>query len=610
MYLYASDCMLHDDPQALIDAKINEPDGLNKIIGYPLGELAPGTPPVRIRFEGHGMILAKTGSGKTVHLKTVLKDHTLHPNLHPWYSSCFIYDPGAILWESTSWFQERIKGNRVFLLNASGTDGDFTNFFNPLDLLDPSKEIEFDKLTKRFAERLCPHEGEFGSDPFWAINGQQMVLLMLLHLVEDFPKEERTLAKLFSLCQQLDADYIKKNHLSVHPKNEEIKDLAISIKSNAENAPRMFESFKATATTKLKAFTKKSSLGLITSKSDFDIKDIKGGKISLYVNVSADDLKTMGFWLRFMIELCFDICRNDRRKLPLDDKTVFFIDEFPSLGRIDSVVDSMQQLRQFGVSIIILCQAMSQLKGTYPKSYMTIESACAFIQVFGCEDEEGKDHLSKKTGFTTTRGLNPSESHGTTENTSSSIGESSSVNHSSGKNSSSGSSSSINGSTYSSTSGYSEGISVGNSSNSSRGKSQGTSKTITNNYLVVKRPLKTPNELQNIKKDEQIILISSNYCKRPLEIKKVRFYETPAWQTFRPVFINYDEDDYRIKKQYVKGIEIYDMREDQEKLLQRVEFEIPENPEYSSLTVGASDQNLKSSEPSDAPSQDFVIAQS
>ena len=256
---HGSDCMLHDDDEARKDAKLNERGGLNLIgWGYVLGfEHEQSKLPLRMDFEGHAMIMAPTGMGKTVHLQTVLTDYMLHPKLQPWYSSCFIYDPGAVLWKKTGWFQYHVKHNKKYLLNASGTDGDFTNHFNPLDLLDPSKPKQFDKWAKRYAARLAPKESDY-EESYWKDNGQQLILMLLLHLCLDFPKEERTLSKLLELCSGINHDYYIEKDLVNHPKSNLLKTIARYFRDTAENAPRTYAGFASTARQKLGSFNEKA----------------------------------------------------------------------------------------------------------------------------------------------------------------------------------------------------------------------------------------------------------------------------------------------------------------------------------------------------------------
>ena len=315
-------------------------------------------------------------------------------------------------------------------------------------------------------------------------------------------------------------------------------------------------------------------LGQITSKSDFNLRDLKGGNISLYVNVMADDMETMGFWLRFMIDICLDVMREDRRRLGWDKRTVFFIDEFPTLGKMKSLVNGMQELRQFEVSIIILCQNLSQLKYSYKELFEAIYSACSFIQLFSCDDLDGQKHHSELLGRITEEVTSYSESKGNsfTKGRTSGGGISSGAGYSQGGNTSS------NSGNYNVTTGnnYSMTINQGETKNWGNSRSEGKSETNSVSTQYISRLLYTLNELKNIAFDEQIIITKSRYSKRNLHIKKALHYKHEQWQIFKPFYEN--EEELLIKENYLSAVEEYTFINNEKQL--HIKYDLKENKTY------------------------------
>ena len=493
-----------------------KPYGANVVHGIMMGRIIIDGRLLRLHAEGHGMVMAKTGAGKSVYLKGVLTDPI--QRIRRYNGSNVVYDPGGFIHKETKDFQESI-GQKVIYLNFSMRDGEPTNYINPLHLLNPSQPIEFQQMIDRFSERLAPNPNKDGKNNYWYIRGQQIIQLLLYYMCADTPREEWTLHNLYLLTTKIDKDFLTpltSHHTS--PFSSTIRALAKDVKAILEGNPEKFEEFRTTGNINLTRFQKGKPLEIITSKSDFSIKDIKEkANISLYINVLGSELREKGFFLRFILELCLDACEWSDNHDDLDKRTFFFIDEFPSLGRMERVTKGMNELRKREVSIILFVQNLPQLQEHYPKEYLSIESACTFKLIFGTRDYVTAIHVSKDIGNATEIIKYETTSSSTTK--SKSTGKARGQNHGTstpGMNLFDPSRPPTN------TEGFSEGI--------NETETTSTSENISEQQIIKPRPLKTADEIKRIPSNRMIIDLETRYCERPIYGYKAVYYEDPEWK--------------------------------------------------------------------------------
>jgi type IV secretion system protein VirD4 len=84
-------------------------------------------------------------------------------------------------------------------------------------------------------------------------------------------------------------------------------------------------------------------------------------------------------------------------------RLLLMLDEFPALGKLDILQESLAFLRGYGIKCYLICQDITQLKsretGYGPDE--SISSNCAVVNAFAPNRIEIAEHLSKLTGQTT-----------------------------------------------------------------------------------------------------------------------------------------------------------------------------------------------------------------
>ncbi|WP_268626993.1 VirD4-like conjugal transfer protein, CD1115 family [Paenibacillus alvei] len=140
----------------------------------------------------------------------------------------------------------------------------------------------------------------------------------------------------------------------------------------------------------------------LTSRSDFDIKDIGRRKVALYVMVSDADriyspLVTV-FW-----SILFSSIYNLRLTEP-DAKTPILcaMDELANIGRIAGLQEKLGTMRSRQLYPLMIWQGLPQFKDRYPdKSWEDVYTMCDTRLLLAANDNDTQSYFSEQLGKTT-----------------------------------------------------------------------------------------------------------------------------------------------------------------------------------------------------------------
>ena len=127
---------------------------------------------------------------------------------------------------------------------------------------------------------------------------------------------------------------------------------------------------------------------------DFDFGEMKNRLITVYLVLPASKLVTHAKWLRLIIDSAIRALQKTPRKEP---DVLFMLDEFPQLGRLDSIETSLALNAGYGVKILAVVQHLNQLVHEYGNNWETFLSGGA-IASFAPRDYFTSEHLSKLSG--------------------------------------------------------------------------------------------------------------------------------------------------------------------------------------------------------------------
>lgn len=134
--------------------------------------------------------------------------------------------------------------------------------------------------------------------------------------------------------------------------------------------------------------------------SDFFFEDLKKSKMTVYLVLPADRLKTFNRWLRLLIQQAITInARNIDEKPP--KPILFMLDEMAALGHLSMVEQAYSLMAGFGMQLWGIIQDVSQLESIYGKGWQTFIGNSGMIQYFGSRDVKTAEYFSKMIGVTT-----------------------------------------------------------------------------------------------------------------------------------------------------------------------------------------------------------------
>lgn len=377
---------------------------LDEIIAAPRPMQKPDGSPWRVKFGGpeHILTIGPTRSGKGRRLLT--------PELiHDTDRSIIVVDPKGELARWTA--SHRAKFGEVYAVDPFGVLADVPNLklastgYNPMRWLDPRSEDFVDDATV-IAEAICPVQSQ--REPHFEQGAQDIVTgLVLYHrltnpnacLADIRADLARTPAAWFDLllgdeqgltkegrpCAWLAAD--THNVPALWTKLAELQAIAPE--------DRELNGFIRSAKTQTN-FLDSQPIGRDLSRPGVDFAALKDRAITIYLVLPPVRLVTHAKWLRLVISGAIEALRKNegRKGRP---ETLIILDEFPQLGRMQSVETGVQLNAGYGIKFWIVIQNIAQLKGLYEQNWETFTSAGA-LTAYGPRDPTTAEYLAKLSG--------------------------------------------------------------------------------------------------------------------------------------------------------------------------------------------------------------------
>jgi type IV secretion system protein VirD4 len=379
-------------------------------------------------------------------------------------------------------------GQQVFLIdpwNIAASRLDMPRArFNPLDwirLHDPDAAENAFLL----ADALVPSEAE-GEDRFWDEEAKAVLTGFILY-VATAPEEagQRHLGRVRDLLVQTD-DGLKETLTVMY--NHPNPVVSTTAARTASKDPKLRSNVLASVQSHTH-FLDSPRIRASLETSDFSFEDLKTKRMSVYLILPADRLKTFDRWMRLLIQQAITVnARNIERKP--ERPILFLLDEMAAIGRLASVEQAYGLMAGFGMQLWGIVQDLSQLARIYGEhGWQTFISNSGVIQYFGSRDKMTAEYFSTLCGVTTV------EIH----NFSWAISKMVSYARS-----------------------FTSGQGGGSTSSSS---SSGTTETSTSGTNEAQRQLAYPDELMVLKGHQQIIFIENL---DPIAAEKLVWYRVPA----------------------------------------------------------------------------------
>ena len=305
------------------------------------------------------ILAAPTRSGKGVGIVV--------PNCLNYSDSLVVLDIKGENFDITSGFRAK-HGQKVYLF-APFDEAGVTHRYNPLEYIsdDPAQRLgDIDAIGTAL------YSGGNQNDKFWSENAKDLFRGLCLFVLErkDLPKTFGEILRQASGKGKPLKEYIfeelKKAQDAGHPFSNACIDCLNRVLSNSENT---LAGIVATFGTPLLIF-QNPRVDLATSANDFDLREVRRERISIYFKMPPNKLKEGSV----LVNLFFDQLLNlNTRVLPSQDKTLkhqclVLLDEMTSIGKVAMIAQAVSYMAGYNMRLLTIIQNKSQLEDVYGKA--------------------------------------------------------------------------------------------------------------------------------------------------------------------------------------------------------------------------------------------------
>lgn len=337
----------------------------------------------------HVMLYAPTRTGKGIGV--------VIPNLLAWPGSVVVLDIKRENYEATAGFRAE-AGQRVLLFDPLAADGRTTRF-NPLGHIDRSLSAAVMDELQRMSVMLFP--GHDHADPFWSEAARTGFIGVGAYVAEtaDLPF---SLGEIYRQLTRGDArtrfpDIVRIRQQTDAPLSPGCASALADFCSSSENT---FASIRQTITSRMGLWLN-PTVDAATATSDFDLRDLRQGGLSLYLGASPDNMARVAPLYSLLFQQLVDL--NSRRLVqPGDQPVLVLLDEFARLGRAPVLAQAFSYLAGYGFRLLPVIQSPSQLRALYgPDVADEIMTNCGIELVFAPKELKVAQDLSERLGYST-----------------------------------------------------------------------------------------------------------------------------------------------------------------------------------------------------------------
>jgi type IV secretion system protein VirD4 len=330
------------------------------------------------------------------------------PNLLAWPGSTVVLDIKRENFAATAGYRAE-AGQRVLLFDPLAADGR-TARFNPLDHIDRTDSVAVLDELQRMASMLFV--GSEHSDPFWS-EAARTGFIGVGAFVAETPTLPFTLGEMFRQLTQADPrvrfpGLIRCRRDEGSPLSSGCVSALSDFCSSSENT---FASIRQTITTRMGLWLN-PAVDAATSTSDFDLRDLRRGRISLYLGSSPDNMLRVAPLYGLLFQQLIDL---NSRTLPgpSDRPVLVLLDEFARLGPAPVLAHAFAWAAGYGLRLLPVIQSPAQLRALYgPDVTEEILTNCGLEIVFAPKELKVAQDLSERLGYYTYRARSRSRPSG------------------------------------------------------------------------------------------------------------------------------------------------------------------------------------------------------
>ena len=299
----------------------------------------------------------------------------------------------------------RANGQKVYLFDPYNADGR-TAKWNPCSYIRRDYKLRENDVQK-ISQSLIPLKGR---DEVWDKSARNLLNGLILYCLDKENHDKSfttTLRAVYDLTANLDGEKAIPYFLSLLTASFVSKQTKQTINAAITAAENTFLSVIFTLNTALAPF-KSELVSDAMSGDDFDLRNMRREKITVYLGFSPDDLEQAAPLVNlFYTQLINENTRADTH--PDTDSTqqyqcLLLMDEGTAPGRIEILKKAVSYMAGFNVRMLLIVQSPAQLRddelyGKYGAK--NILSNCALKVMYTPNDYDDADEYSKLLGNTT-----------------------------------------------------------------------------------------------------------------------------------------------------------------------------------------------------------------
>jgi len=322
--------------------------------------------------DGHILIVGGAGSGKTAAVAI--------PTLMSWKQRVFAIDIKGELYEKT----KKARGEaqiKVFNPTDKNAYG-----YDPYFMLKTADDVS--SAARQLAMSICPLPAEI-KDPFWIKGAQNMLtgfMIYLQGLDENFSSSMRIIKSTPTkeLIAQILEDTNEKARMEVMQFSDMDDKTLSGVYAELSNHITVF----ATSDELQKAL---SGEGRSITPADLE------NSYDIFCCIPEYKLEE---WKDLMGMMCNQFLKSfERRSEGNKTPILFFIDEFPRLGKIEAISNGLATLRSKKIHIALVIQSLSQLNAIYGHDVAkVIADNCSYKAILKASEPDTQEWCSKLVG--------------------------------------------------------------------------------------------------------------------------------------------------------------------------------------------------------------------
>lgn len=353
--------------------------------------------PVGLGDDTHMITVAGTRAGKG---RAVIV-----PNMLRYSGSVLATDPKGELAAETAKHRHEKLGHKVYVLDpfgvAVGCD-EYRVAFNPMSILKPptgGDEQGYNTLVEDaglIADALVISTSK---DEHWDASAKEVITALLLYLAfnpipftDNLPNLRRILRDDVKLTKVM-------NELA---KSDKLDGILSGLAQSYLSKPDKEQASVLSTARRQTQFLDFDAMQRVLSGHDFDLNELRNNKTTIYLCLPAMRMGTCNRWLRLFINLVLAAMEDSTAPKP-NPPLLLCLDEFATLGHMETIENAAGQIAGFGVKLWPIIQDLGQLESLYEKRWQTFMANAGVLQFFGNSDLTTLEWLSKRLGETTLR---------------------------------------------------------------------------------------------------------------------------------------------------------------------------------------------------------------